>query len=146
MCWCWSEKPQHRPSFQEILKVLRNSAFTSMTSVVELNKHDVMAACYKLTGPHTSSPSSSSSSLVTSPRSSVTSPLPLITSEPETTNSTTGLLGADNSVLEVWFGNCDSLSVLAYHSTGASIQVNVFLYWHTWCVCVCVCVGGGGVN
>ena len=134
MCWCWSEKPQHRPTFLEILRVLRTSVLTSLMSAVELNEQGITVACYKLS----SSVPSSSPSPITSPRTSVTSPSPitsprtsvtspplLLSGEQETNSATYPVIGlSENSILEVWYGGADCLSVVAYHPKGVGVEAS----------------------
>lgn len=36
MCWCWSDLPQDRPDFSQILEVLRSESFTNLLAAAEL--------------------------------------------------------------------------------------------------------------
>lgn len=50
MCWCWSDLPQHRPNFTQILKILRNKSFTNLLATAEVQEpastsRPITAAC-----------------------------------------------------------------------------------------------------
>ena len=36
MCWCWSEQARQRPSFQQILQVLKSESFTNLLAAAQL--------------------------------------------------------------------------------------------------------------
>ncbi len=40
MCWCWSDSPQHRPNFTQILTTLRKEAFTNLLATAEMLESD----------------------------------------------------------------------------------------------------------
>ena len=55
MCWCWSSKPHHRPSFSVIRQLADCSAFTRLHRAMSVNprEHVVTSAIvryYKVTG------------------------------------------------------------------------------------------------
>ena len=104
MCWCWSEKPQHRPSFQEILKVLRNSTLVKLLSAFPAtqSREVVTAAATKL-------------SFESSPQHS-----PIT----EDTVDVLGNHGDFRARLEVWYGCDGQLNVVEYLPTGVTMQVN----------------------
>ncbi len=47
MCWCWSDKPQHRPTFDEILKIIKTDSFTHLLEATPISRDhdDITAAC-----------------------------------------------------------------------------------------------------
>ena len=47
MCWCWSDKPQYRPTFNEILNIIKTDTFTHLLEATPISKdlNDVTAAC-----------------------------------------------------------------------------------------------------
>ena len=51
MCWCWSDKPQHRPNVKEIIEILSTDTFTQLlsSSPVTQNNIEVTAACLRVT-------------------------------------------------------------------------------------------------
>ena len=36
MCWCWSEHPMHRPTFTQILSILKADSFTNLLATAEV--------------------------------------------------------------------------------------------------------------
>lgn len=36
MCWCWSEQPHQRPSFQQILEILKAESFTTLLASAQI--------------------------------------------------------------------------------------------------------------
>ena len=46
MCWCWSDLPQHRPNFEQILSILKCDSFTSLLAATSLTResNDITAA------------------------------------------------------------------------------------------------------
>lgn len=49
MCWCWSDLPQDRPNFTQIIQILRTESFTNLlaTSKIMSSKkgHQITASC-----------------------------------------------------------------------------------------------------
>ena len=47
MCWCWSDLPQHRPNFSQILQVLRSETFTNLVASAQAMESNtqITAAC-----------------------------------------------------------------------------------------------------
>ena len=47
MCWCWSDKPQHRPTFNEVLKVIKTDSFTHLLEATPVSRDhgEITAAC-----------------------------------------------------------------------------------------------------
>ena len=47
MCWCWSDKPQHRPTFDEILKLIKTDSFSHLLEATPVTRDhdDITAAC-----------------------------------------------------------------------------------------------------
>ena len=67
MCWCWSDKPQHRPTFEQILKIVKKDSFTHLLEAVPVTssrKNLVTSACVKFnsTSPQKGTASSAPSS------------------------------------------------------------------------------------
>ena len=124
MCWCWSEKPQCRPNFQEILEVVRTDTFNYLLAANPISKSndEVRAACIRTTkaasrkrstsSNHGKSPSNSSLSQECSfPSSGVMSLLHCTT------------LGEETAV-EVWYGTeKGSLGLVQYQQSGTVIEV-----------------------
>ena len=63
MCWCWSDKPQHRPTFEQILDTVKRDSFTHLLEAIPVTVSDkknmVTAAC--ITSSHHHSTTSLSS-------------------------------------------------------------------------------------
>ena len=53
MCWCWGQKPQHRPPFSEILTIMKKPLFHRLLLAEEVstNNHVVTAACFRQMDP-----------------------------------------------------------------------------------------------
>ena len=95
MCWCWSEKPQHRPLFSEIKEIIKSSMFIQLLDATSLttNKDTFTTACvhsYKQPNTRARHPEDSITSLLPSPSPSIVSILAASTEE--------------EGILQVWYG------------------------------------------
>lgn len=47
MCWCWSDKPQHRPTFTQIKEIVSSSTFTQLLDNFRITVDDdsIQTAC-----------------------------------------------------------------------------------------------------
>lgn len=47
MCWCWSDNPQHRPTFTQIKEIISTSTFTQLLDSKKLLQegHNFTTAC-----------------------------------------------------------------------------------------------------
>lgn len=50
MCWCWSDRPNHRPSFNTILSILHQDTFFHLLASYPMLKEeeDVTSSCMRL--------------------------------------------------------------------------------------------------
>lgn len=50
MCWCWSDLPQDRPNFTQILEALKSEAFTNLLAAAEVldskSGNQITAVCF----------------------------------------------------------------------------------------------------
>ena len=125
MCWCWSEKPQHRPDFQEILGVLRTDTFTHLLADTPVSKisDDVTAACIRKTkaAPRKRSSSSYQAKTCSSVQESLSLNSLLGSGATSLLHSTT--MG-EETVVEVWYGTQDgSLGLVQYQQSGTVTEV-----------------------
>ena len=125
MAWCWSDRPKHRPTFDQILSILRGETLYSLVGGIPLgDETEVHAACVKTIAiPHrrhssTFNPSSSSSSAGGGAGLSQ-SCMRLSSIIPARTCG----IGMETGI-EVWYGTVKGkLSAIRYHSTGTYVQV-----------------------
>lgn len=109
MTWCWSNKPNHRPTFDQILSTLREETIHSLVGGMPLShEEEAHAACIRTV----SIPRKSTSTLGQN-CSRLTSVIP----------SRVCGIGMESGI-EVWYGTVKgSLNVIRYSSTGSSVQV-----------------------
>ena len=50
MCWCWSDRPRHRPDFNTVLDILKTDMFTHLLASFPLlsNEEEVTTSCVRL--------------------------------------------------------------------------------------------------
>ena len=100
MCWCWSDKPQHRPTFEQILEILSKPAFTYLLEAVPVTTSkidEVTAAGLKFTTslPNISTQNGTATSVGTFSNSTVTKIM---------------------SPVEIWYGTkSGSCGVICFH-------------------------------
>ena len=121
MTWCWSDNPNHRPTFDQILSILKSDASYSLVGGMPVSKDDeIHAACVKtvavrrrsLTG--TFNPSLTTTNTKGGPSClRMTNVIPL---------KSCGI--GMETVVDVWYGTITGkLNVVRYHSTGACVEV-----------------------
>ena len=113
MCWCWSDKPQHRPTFEQILKVIKTDSFTHLleaTPIMSSRKNPVTAACVNFSASQSQQSASNSEG-------------PMIVDNSSFTYSTaTKVL----SPVEIWYGtHAGSSGVIQFHK---SITIKVCMH------------------
>ena len=121
MCWCWSDKPQHRPTFRQILKIIKADSFTHLLEATPMTagsrKNQVTAACLK-------------SVISSTPQSSIVRTLPSISDDGFTMTYCTA--SKVLSPVEIWYGTrCGSCGVVCFHQ---SLTVKVHKLTYT-CIC-----------
>ena len=127
MCWCWSEKPHHRPDFQEILKVLRTDTFTHLLADTPVSKinDDIAAACIrksKAVQRKRSASSYQAKGCCSLSQQDSLAPNSLLFS------GVTSLLHSssmgEETAVEVWYGTYDgSLGLVQYQQSGTVTEV-----------------------
>ena len=127
MCWCWSEKPHHRPTFQQVLSVLRSDSSTSLVGGTPVSKdnHDIHSACVKSVQIPVRRTSAYGSSVLSHANSSCCQRMSDLL---PTSHSGVGM----ETAVEVWYATFSGslnekvsgrLSVVRYHSGGACLEV-----------------------
>jgi serine/threonine protein kinase len=121
MAWCWSDRPQHRPSFNQILSILRGETIYSLVGGIPLpGEEEIHAACVKtISIPHWRH---STTSNLGGPTAGGTgqgqSCLRLSSIIPHRACG----IGMETGV-EVWYGTIrGNLNVVRYHSTGTFVE------------------------
>ena len=125
MCWCWSEKPQHRPTFEEILQILKTKSFTRLLSAMPVSKLNnvVSAACIyvsstaPLANPQqfiygssaTLHPSSSSSSVSSSPSPSLPADPSGVAAMADVATLLHSTVLGEETAVELWYGTQNGL-------------------------------------
>lgn len=115
MCWCWSDKPQHRPTFEQILKVIRSDSFTHLLEATPMTigskKNQVTTASLK-------------SVVSSTPQQSTTRTVPAIREDGFTMTYSTA--SKVLSPVEIWYGTRGgSCGVVCFHQ---SLTVKVCMY------------------
>ena len=117
MCWCWSDKPQHRPTFGQILKIIKADSFTHLLDATPVTassrKNQVTAACLK--------------SASSSPPKLSTLTVPAINDDGFTMTYSTA--SKVLSPIEIWYGTkCGSCGVVCFHQS-LTVKVCKSLLW-----------------
>ena len=107
MCWCWSDKPQHRPTFRQILQVIKADSFTHLLEATPMTagsrKNQVTAACLKSVN-------------ISTPQSNTSRAVPAIREDGFTMTYSTA--SKVLSPTEVWYGTrCGSCGVICFHQS-----------------------------
>lgn len=118
MCWCWSELPQHRPNFKEVLEVLRDDTLTQLISAIPITEggEEVTTACTRLVEKKADRQSTFvyGSLDISSPLSSP----PLLPQFPQVS------VPQNRTCLEVWHGtDGGDVKILQYLLAGCIIEV-----------------------
>ena len=136
MCWCWSDKPQHRPKFDEILKVVKTDSFTHLLEATPISRDndDITAACINCSlKPNTMSmfhSTSVESGLGT--RSDTTLSYHSVMSMLSTGNTSP----REDTTIQVWYGTeHGKCGVVNFHkSTTNHVSIVVYTVQYT-CIC-----------
>ena len=121
MAWCWSDKPKHRPSFDQILSILRGETIYSLVGGLPLgDMEEIHAACVTTISiphrRHSCSFNPASVSCGVGQGQSCMRLSSIIPARPCGIGMETGI--------EVWYGNINGkLNVVRYHSAGTYNQV-----------------------
>ena len=122
MAWCWSDRPRHRPSFEQILSVLRGETIYSLVGGLPLGDvGEVHAAAVKTIAiPHRRHSSTFS------PPSSVSGGM----GQGQSCLRLSSIIPARacgigmGTGIEVWYGTIKGkLNMVRYHSTGTFVKV-----------------------
>ena len=102
MCWCWSERPQDRPTFTQIKQLLESSAFTRLFGATNPVTRDdsFTAACVHT---HKQQPITTTTVSTTQQQTSEDDKL----SRPSPSPSVVSLLAAsvmEDTTTKVWYG------------------------------------------
>ena len=121
MAWCWSDKPKHRPSFEQILSILRGESIYSLVGGLPLGVvEEVHAAAVRTIAiPHRRHSTTFSPTLVSGQTQSCLRLSSIIPARVCGIGMETGI--------EVWYGNIKGkLNMVRYHSTGTYVKVRTF--------------------
>jgi serine/threonine protein kinase len=118
MAWCWSDKPRHRPSFEQILSILRGETIYSLVGGLPLGDvEEVHAAAVKTIAiPHRR-------------HSSTFSPPASVQGQGQSCLRLSSIIPARacgigmGTGIEVWYGTIKgTLKMVRYHSTGTFVK------------------------
>lgn len=122
MTWCWSDNPNHRPSFDQILSILRSDSSYSLVGGTPVSRDDeIHAACVKTVAVRRRSLASTINPSLTTTTTSLAGP----SCTRMTSVISPRLCGIGmETVVDVWYSTITGkLSVVRYHSTGSSVEV-----------------------
>ena len=144
MCWCWSDKPQHRPSFNEVLHSLRTDTFTHLLAATPITKDsdEITAAAVRTS---TTARRLSASSLYS--RSTCLDSTSVSASSSVALTGVMSLLSShspygEDIKVEVWYGTENGACGIAqFQKTGMTTEVCSCSFMHTLYMSVYVCQG-----
>ena len=133
MCWCWSERPGHRPDFSTILDTLKSDMFSHLLASFPLLRaeEEVTTSCMRLCRTRRGSTSASLSSNSTSLTHSTILDQSLSTlGISSLIYGKSGTLGGEETVTQVWYGTeFGKYGMIQFQNSGILHEV----CWYTLC-------------
>lgn len=120
MCWCWSDRPNHRPDFSTVLSVLKSDMFTHLLASFPINKseEEVTTSCMRLSRTKRVSGSLSYNSMADQSMSSL-GVMSLVYGK--------SALAGEECATQVWYGTeLGKYGMIQFQATGIIHEVCVF--------------------
>ena len=132
MCWCWSDKPQHRPTFDEVLKIIKTDSFTHLLEAtpVSRNHDEVTAACINSSCKQSSLPIFQTMSV--GPGMGTRSDTTLSYQSVMSMLSSSGGSPRDDTTIQVWYGTLEGrCGVVNFHKSTTNHVRTLYMYMYT---------------
>ena len=137
MCWCWSDLPNHRPSFTIILNILKSDMFIHLLASFSVLKEDeeVTTSCIRLMRTRRSSGSVSLSHSTMMDQSLASlGIMSLVYGKP----SSGGYAGGGEYATQVWYGTqFGKYGVIQFQNNGIIHEVCTYYNMHAYMLCFC---------
>ena len=130
MCWCWSDKPQHRPDFTQISSTIASSTFTRLLGASQIMERDnFTCVCLHTFTPQIPYVRSSEDQLTGSLKRASATPSPAILSL-----FVEAAAHDEESVLQVWYGTKQGqLGYVQFMLKETSTEVQYNTQYNTFC-------------